>query len=97
PAAPLCPYTTLFRSRGDDRQGALAVAAVDGLEEVRLLRLGGQSGGGSAALDIDDDQRQFGHHRETHRFCFQREAGTAGSGHPERSEEHTSELQSPYD
>ena len=47
---------------GDHRHGALAVAAVEGLEQVGLLGLGRQPSGGAAALDIDDDHRQLGHH-----------------------------------
>ena len=44
---------------GDDRHGRLAVAAEHRLQQVGLLGLGGQAGGGAAALDVDDDQRQL--------------------------------------
>ena len=41
---------------------AFAVAAEHRLQQVGLLGLGRQAGAGAAALHVDDDQRQFGHH-----------------------------------
>jgi hypothetical protein len=47
------------RLRGHDRQRRLAVAAVHREQQVGLLGLGGQAGRRTAALDVDDDQRQL--------------------------------------
>ena len=44
---------------GDDRQRRLAVVAVHRHQQVGLLGLGRQAGGGPAALDVDDEQRQL--------------------------------------
>ena len=71
------------RVGGHDGHRAFAVAAVQGLVEVGLLRLGRQAGGGTAALDVHDDQRQLGHHRETHRLGLQGEARAGRGGHGE--------------
>jgi hypothetical protein len=71
------------RHGGHDGHGRLAVAAVHGVEEVGLLGLGGQSGRGSAALDVDDEQRQL---EETARPIvsdLRSMPGTAGGGDPE--------------
>ena len=53
---------------GDDRHRAFAVAAEHRLKQVRLFGLGGQAGAGAAALDVDDDHRQFGHHGQADRL-----------------------------
>ena len=66
------------RARCNDRHRRIAVAAIDSLIEIRLLGLGRQSGRRSAALRIDNDQRKFGHDRQSHRLAFQRNAGTGG-------------------
>ncbi len=63
------------RSRRDDRQRAFAISAVQDLQQVGLFGLGRQARAGAAALDVDDNQRHFGHHRKAHRFSFQRDAG----------------------
>src|SRR5207248_5456909 len=89
---PLFPYTTLFRSRAT----AILVndcffALVGSLLRPRLLRL--HSG---------CSERE---HHENERFEFhdlgssvtETRSGSHGIIHPTRSEEHTSELQSPYD
>ena len=47
-------------------------AAEQGLAQVSLLGLGGQSGAWPAALHVDDQQRQFGHHRQPDPFRLQR-------------------------
>ena len=73
------------RMGGHDGHRAFAVAPIEGLVEVGLLRLGGQAGGWAAALDVHDDQRQLGHHGEAHRLGFQGEARTGGRGHREAS------------
>ena len=44
---------------GDNGHGALAVAAVEHLQQVGLLALGGQSGRRPAALHVNDDERQL--------------------------------------
>src|SRR5207244_11590252 len=85
PTSARVPYTTLFRSRREPRRRA-------------------------AALDVEDHERELGHDRETDRLALERDARAARAGDadgpPEgradgrgdrgdRSEEHTSELQSP--
>ena len=62
------------RLRRDDRQRRLAVAAVHRLQQVGLLGLGRQAGRGTAALDVDDDQRQLERDREPDRLRLQRDA-----------------------
>ena len=58
------------------------MAAVNGLQQVALLNVGGHAGGGAAALDVDDDQGHFRHGGPAEGFHFQREtwAGAAGDG-----------------
>ena len=71
------------RLRGDDRHRRLAVAAEHRLQQVGLLGLGGQAGGRAAALDVDHQQRELGHHRQADRLALQRDAGARGGGDPE--------------
>ena len=71
------------RPRGDDRQRRLAVAAVHREQEVGLLGLGGQSGRRTAALHVDDDQRQLEADGEPERLRLEVEPGTAGGGDAE--------------
>ena len=54
--------------------GAVGVAAVDRLEEVRLLGLGRQPVDGPAALEFDDDERQLGDDRQADRLGLERDA-----------------------
>ena len=68
------------RLGGHDRHGRLAVAAEHRLEEVGLLGLGGQAGGGAAALDVDDDQRQLEGDGQPDRLGLQGDAGAARGG-----------------
>ncbi len=58
--------------------GRVAVAAVDRREQVALLDLGRLAGGRPAALDVDDHQRNLGHHREPDAFLLQRIARPRG-------------------
>ena len=75
------PVEAVGRARGgDDHQGSLAVAAIEGLVEIALLGLGGQTCGGTAALHVDDDERQLGHHGKTQGLALQRKAGARGAG-----------------
>ena len=74
-------------ARGDDGHGAFAVAAEHGLEQIGLLGFGRQAGAGSAALDVDDDQRQFGHDGQTDGFGLEGDAGAAGAGCAQRAAE----------
>ena len=71
------------RLRRDDRHRRLAVAAEHRLQQVGLLGLGRQPGRGAAALDVDDQQRQLGHHGEADRLGLQRDARARGGGHAE--------------
>ena len=70
-----------------DRDRRLAVAAEHRLQQVGLLGLGRQAGRGAAALDVDHDQRQLGHHREADRLALERDAGAGGGGHAEAAGE----------
>ena len=54
--------------------GASRVAAEERLEQVGLLGLGRQPGRGTAALDVDDDQRQLDHDREADGLALERHA-----------------------
>ncbi len=67
------------RGGREHRKRGLAIAAVDGLQEVALLRLRGQAGGGAAALHVDHDEGQLRHHPEAD--CLRLEGhARAGSG-----------------
>src|SRR5262245_43937481 len=59
--------------------------------EVGLLGLGRQSGGGSAALDVCDDEWQLDHHREAHRLRLETDTWTAGRGDADGTTERRSE------
>ena len=75
------PVEAVGRARGgDNHQGSLAVAAVEGLVEVALLGLGGQTRRGAATLHVDNDERQLGHHGQSQCFALQREAGAGSAG-----------------
>jgi hypothetical protein len=52
----------------------LAIAAVDRLHEVRLLRLRRHARARAGALHVEDHERQFGHDGQTNRFGLQRHA-----------------------
>ena len=68
------------RLRRHDRHRRLAVAAEHRLQQVGLLGLGGQARRGAAALHVDDEQRELGHHRETDGLGLERDAGAGGRG-----------------
>ena len=71
------------RLRGDDRQRRLAVAAVHREQQVGLLGLGRQPGRRTAALHVDEDQRQLEADREAERLGLEVDAGTARGGDAE--------------
>ena len=72
------------RAAGSDNdKRSVAVAAVEGLHQVALFHLGGQTRGGTATLHVDDHQRKLGHHGETHGFALQRETRAGGRRHGE--------------
>ena len=71
--------------RRDDRDRALAVAAVEGQQQVGLLDLGRHAGRRAGALDVDDHERQLGHDREADRLLLERDAGTGRAGQRERA------------
>ena len=75
------------RARRDDRHRRLAVAAEHRLQQVGLLGLGRQAGRRPAALDVDDEQRQLGHHREADGLRLQRDARARRRGHAEAAGE----------
>ena len=74
-------------ARRHDRHRRLAVAPEHRLQQVGLLGLGRQPGGRAAALDVDDQQRQLGHHREADRLGLQRDARAGGRGDAQRAGE----------
>ena len=51
------------------------------MKQVGLFRLRWQAGTGAAALHIDDDERQFRHHREVDGFALQADARPTGARH----------------
>ena len=75
------------RARRDDRDRGLAVAPEHRLQQVGLLGLGRQSGRRATALDVDDQQRELGHHRQADRLRLQRDARAGGRGHAEAAGE----------
>ena len=70
----------LDRARRDHHLGRVAVAAEDRRHQIALLDLGRLAGRGPAALHVDDDERNFAHHREPDRFLLERIAGAGGDG-----------------
>src|SRR2546422_8174847 len=81
PRPPLFPYTPLFRSPESDRHvGAQRAVRLAG----RQVEPGGSVDGDDGRPERDEPLRQREHVA----------AGRAGGASPERSEEHTSELQS---
>src|SRR5947209_13791767 len=81
PRSTLFPYTTLFRSEGGDVRGVAADDA--GLEDFFLLAAHGGGRHGQRQQDGENGgQRQIAEH------------GGVSERAKERSEEHTSELQS---
>ena len=64
------------RGGGKHGNGAFAVAAVEGLCQVGLFGLGGQTCGGAAALNVDDYQRQLHDYGQANAFALQRQTGT---------------------
>ena len=69
------------RVGGDYRKRALAVASVQSLVQVRLLRLGGKSGRRTSSLHINHYQRELRHHGKSHSLALEREAGPRSGGH----------------
>lgn len=56
-------------------RGLSPVASVQRLHQVRLLGLGGQAGGGSAALHVYGHERQLRYHGQASASAFQLQAG----------------------
>ena len=69
------------RACSNNRHRRIAIAAIDGLIEVRLFGFGRQAGRWSTALAVHDNQRQFGHDRKAHCFTLQRNARARRTGH----------------
>ena len=69
------------RCGGNDRHGAFAVAAEEGLQQVGLFRLGRQTGRGAAALYVEYDKGQLGDDGQVHGFGLQADAGARGGGY----------------
>ncbi len=63
------------RCRCDDCYGRFAVAAVESLHKVGLLGLGGETGGGTAALNVDNHQRKLGDNRQADTLALQCQTG----------------------
>ena len=72
-------------SRGDDRHRRLAVASEQGLKQVGLFRLGGQSGRRAATLYVHHYQRQLGNHGQVHGFGLETDTRTRSGSHCQRS------------
>src|SRR5207248_10461602 len=83
PTSTLFPYTTLFRSSADGEGAALSEINPVRVEFENLLL---------AELLLQLDRNQH-----LHQFSLQSFFGRQEESPGERSEEHTSELQSPYD
>ncbi len=66
-----------------DHDGALAVAPVEGLHQVRLLGLRREAGGRAAPLDVEDDDGELRHHRQRDPLGLEREAGAARGAQPD--------------
>src|SRR5690606_41950797 len=77
----LFPYTTLFRSSRTSRPQAEILRALVSLDQPQGYR--------HALPDLRD---HGGHYRRP--YVGRHPHGAAGARHPDRSEEHTSELQS---
>ena len=69
------------------RQRRLAVAAVDGHQQVRLLGLGRHAGRRAGALHVDDDQRQLERDRQPDRLGLEVHARAARGGDAEAAAE----------
>src|SRR5262249_31207997 len=65
--------------------GRLAVATEHRLQQVGLFGPGWQTRRRPAALYVDDDQRQLGHHGQAHSLRLQRDAGAGGAGDTQRT------------
>ena len=70
-----------------DRHGGLAVAAEHGMQQVRLLGLGRQSGRRTAALDVDDEKRKLQGDGEANGLGLEVDSWAARRGDPERPAE----------
>src|SRR5207248_11109343 len=92
-APPLFPYTTLFRSHGGELlpRRALAVRAW-ACADARDVATGRQSAGRARQFLLPQQRKAGALSGLGFRLAFRRLERYAG-----RSEEHTSELQSPYD
>ena len=64
----------------DNYRRTFAVASPDGLKKIGLLGFCWQTGGWSATLNVDNNQGQFGHNRQTDCFLLQSDSRTRGSG-----------------
>ena len=71
----------LDRARRDDHLRGVAVAAEDRGEQIALLDLGRLAGARPAALHVDHDQRDLGHHRQADGLLLERVAGARGDRH----------------
>src|SRR5690606_40182998 len=94
PATPLFPYTTLFRSRVALNDIHLAAENRKLLVLLHLKRIGGDLDRLIAVLPAAETDLGRGARRQ-HGNCQHRQQAEAyGISHLDRSEEHTSELQS---
>ena len=64
----------------DNGHRTLAVAAVEGLQQVGLFALGGQTCRGTAALYVDDDEWQLVDDGQVHGLALQTDARARGRG-----------------
>ena len=73
--------------RGQHRQRRLAVAAVQRLQQIRLLGLGRHAGRRAGALDVDDHHRQLQRDGQPDRLGLQIEPRTGRARDAERTAE----------
>ena len=79
------------RKCGQHRHGALAVAAEENLQQVGLLGLCGQACSGTAALHVEDDERQLHDDGQVHRLTLKADARAGGGGHGQSAGERCSD------
>src|SRR5207248_10890727 len=96
PCPTLFPYTTLFRSRScrGESKDRIRVISCQGREVDSTLIFRRDLKPDPASLRRDRLAKSIGPLDYTHPIV---EDGLVKSDRPQRSEEHTSELQSPYD
>src|SRR6266446_3013988 len=77
---------TIFdRGGGENDTRTVAVTSEDRLMQIALLDVGRQTGARTAALDVANDEREFGHRCPADRFALERNPRTGAAGDGEIS------------